>query len=63
MKNNDKIEVVLEFLKDQEWHTTTEISAKTDIHFYKIESILLELLNEDKLEKDIKPNQTFWRLK
>lgn len=62
MENETHKKKVLEALTT-EWKTPTMISKETKIHFYKVILILNELLEEGLVEKDEKPNTTYWRLK
>ena len=61
-KEDSKKEIIAE-MEGKDWTTATTLSKQLTIHFYKIEALLGELLAEGKVEKDEKPDQTYWRIK
>lgn len=58
-------EEVLNILKEGGgWLTTNKIANASGLHWYKTEAILRELrIVDKKVEKDEKPNTTYWRIK
>lgn len=54
---------ILAILLEEGELTTSKISRKTKIHFYRVRELLNELLEEKKIEKDSKGRYTFWRYK
>ena len=63
--NNSKKEEIMKFLtkKDDEWYTLNQIRKAVDIHIYKAEVLMYQLLYEKKVERDEKGKFIFWRIK
>lgn len=56
-------ERVLETLSE-EWKSTSEIRNESEVHYYKVKSILQKLLQQDKVKRKERGRYaTYWRLK
>ena len=55
----DKILKLLK--KNKDWMSTNRISVQTAINFYRVERILYKLFEENKIEKDEKPDTIYWK--
>jgi len=54
---------IIEKLSNGKYKSTTAISIEMKKHYYLIQPLLQELLEERKVERDKKEHLTFWRLK
>lgn len=61
MSKEDNVEKVLDVL-DSEWKSTNTVRNKSGVNWYRTEDILKKLVKEGRVEKDMKPDTTYWRL-
>jgi hypothetical protein len=63
--NETKKNEIINFLKKnkEKWFTLNQIRNQIEIHIYKAETLMYQLLLEDKVQKDEKASFVFWRIK
>jgi predicted HTH transcriptional regulator len=60
---DDKKERVIEFIKEHKEVSSGKIANYLGINFYSVETILSELMNENKIEVVQKPRGNYWKIK
>lgn len=43
------------------WRSTNQVREEANVHFYRTEKLLEELVDDGKVVKDKKPTVTFWK--